>query len=326
MSGLYLTGGRQKKRLVKGDEEWTAYEKALIIRLDPTRGTWEPCVEYESPLEARPNEDSSILFKGGHLEGNRLYICTSTEVLVYEVPRFKRVGYVSLPCFNDLHHVRPTSGGNLLVASTGLDMVVECTGHGEVLREWNVLGEDPWARFSRTVDYRKVPTTKPHRSHPNFVFQMEGQIWVTRFEQRDAICLTHPGEHIEIGIQRPHDGLRYGDRLFFTTVDGHVVVVDAKTRKIEAAVDLKAVGGDGDALLGWCRGVAVVDESRAWVGFTRIRKTVFLENISWVKHGLREVEKPTHIALYDVATRTCLEEIDVERYGLDILFGIFHVA
>ena len=137
--------------------------------------------------------------------GIKLYACTSTEVLVFEVPGFRRIGYVSLPCFNDLHHVTPTRDGNLLVANTGLDMVVKFTPQSKVLAEWNVSDEDLWSRFSRSVDYRKVETTKPHQSHPNFVFELSDDVWVTRFEQRDAVCLTSRGKKVSIGAQRPHE-------------------------------------------------------------------------------------------------------------------------
>src|SRR5205807_3541516 len=130
----------------------------------------------------------------------------------------RRVGYVSLPCFNDLHHVRPSGDGNLIAVNTGLDMVVKFTPQGRVLQEWWVLDEPRWSRFSRTLDYRKVESTKPHQSHPNFAFVLEGDLWVTRFRQRDAICLTKPGGRIDIGVESPHDGLLSGNRIWFTTV------------------------------------------------------------------------------------------------------------
>ena len=84
-------------------------------------------MEYQSPAEARANENSSNVFKAGTLIGDTLYACTSTEVLIFKLPEFKQIGYISLPCFNDVHHVTPSSDGNLLVASTGLDMVVKFT-------------------------------------------------------------------------------------------------------------------------------------------------------------------------------------------------------
>jgi hypothetical protein len=61
------------------------------------------------------------------------------------------------------------------------------------------------------------------------------------------------------------------------------------------------------------------------VGFSRIRKTWYQENVLWVKSVLRDGmhEKPTHIALYDLANRTCVQEFDLEAHGLHVLFSIF---
>jgi hypothetical protein len=323
LTHLYVTGGRQKKRILKTEEEWNLYERALIFCLNPAAQTCETCIDYVTPPEVRPGEETSILFKGGTLKDSRLYICTSTEALVYTVPGFDGVGYVSLPCFNDLHHVSPTSDGALLAVSTGLDMVVEFSPEGVVMREWGVLGTDPWIRFSKQIDYRMVPTTKPHRSHPNFVFQIDQDIWVTRFVQKDAVSLTRPDQRIEIGVEKPHDGLVYRDWIYFTTVDGHLVIVNKKSLQVAEVVDLNLIDNESHALLGWCRGLCVVDERLVWVGFTRVRKTQFMENINWVKHAFREAEKPTHVALYDLAARKCLQEVDLEVYGMNVVFGIF---
>jgi len=156
MSLLYLLGGRQRKSLFKNEEEQRLYEAALILLLDTSTGIAKVEIEYKTPPEACSSNESSHTFKSASLVGNKLYTCTSTEVLIFEVPSFKRIGYVSLPCFNDLHHVAPTPEGNLLAANTGLDMVVMFTPGGRVLAEWNVLGEDPWSRFSRDLDYRKI--------------------------------------------------------------------------------------------------------------------------------------------------------------------------
>jgi len=274
-------------------------------------------------LDVRPSANSSVLFKAGTQRGDQLYVCTSTEVLVYKVPQFEPICYVSLPCFNDLHHVCPTYEGNLLVADTGLDMVVEFTRQGEVLREWNVLGEDQWGRFSREVDYRKVATTKPHRSHPNYVFQLGPDLWVTRYEQRDAVCLTRSAPSIVIGIENVHDGHVEKNWIYFTTVDGNLVLVDRSTLQVSNVVDLKVIDNECRALLGWCRGLMVLDEARVWVGFTRVRKTRFMENLNWVKHVFHDVEKPTHLALYDLSARKCLREIDLEPYGINVVYSIF---
>lgn len=321
---LYVTGGRQRKQILgKRSPEWNLYEKALIIELDIETQQSKICVEYESPPDSRPDKVYSILFKHGTLQGNKLYVCTSTEVLVYEVPAFRHVGYVSLPCFNDLHHVCPTANGTLLVASTGLDMVIEFTPAGKVLRQWNVLGGDPWGRFSEAVDYRKVSTTKPHKSHPNFVFQIGQEIWVTRAWQRDALCLTDSDKRIEIGLQTVHDGLVLGNSVYFTLVDGRVVVVDQRRLRVVEVIDLTTMDNEGRTVLGWCRGLMTIDENRMWVGFTRVRKTKWRENVLWIKQGFREVDKPTHIALYDVASKKRIREIDLEKHGMNIVFSMF---
>jgi hypothetical protein len=324
MAGLYLLGARQRRLRLKKEEEWNLYEAALVLRLDTETCEVRTCVEYKSPPEARAGEDSSNVFKSGTLVGNTLYTCTSTEVLIFDLPTFRQTGYVSLPCFNDLHHIKPSADGNLIAVSTGLDMVIKFSPRGEVLAEWCVLDEKPWSRFSRSVDYRKVDSTKPHKSHPNFVFELQGDLWVTRLKQRDAICLTKPGGRIEIGVESPHDGLVRGDRVYFTTVDGRIVIASAHTHAVERIVDLKAIS-DRNVLLGWCRGLLPVDQQKTWIGFTRVRKTRFVENVLWVRDVFRDgmVARPTHIALYDIVNKRCLREVDLEAHGMNVVFGIF---
>jgi hypothetical protein len=319
---LLVLGGRQRKRALKVDEEWTLYEKAVILEVD-TRCA-EACMlaEYETPANARANSNSSVLFKAGALEGNKLYACTSTEILIYDLPHFSLSTYISLPCFNDLHHVRPTREGNLLVANTGLDMVIELTTNGTVLREWSALGEDPWQRASRSTDYRKVDTTKPHRAHPNHVFFLDEHLWVTRAQQKDAICLTDRNRRIAIGGEYIHDGCPFRGMIYFTSVDGRVILVDRESLKIAEIIDLKTIRENGGELLGWCRGLWVVDERYLWIGFTRVRKTKFMENINWVKHAGGDHSKPARIALYDIVAKKCVREIDLERFGLNVVFNM----
>lgn len=224
---LYVVGGEERHmNFIDRNTEWPPYQKAIIAEIDLNGNRARRLVEYISPPEVYTSENSDILFKSGTLKNNRFYVCTKTEVLIYSFPEFEKVGYITLPCFNDLHHVFPTDNGTLIVVVTGLDLVIEMTEKGEILREWNVLGEPSWQRFSKSIDYRKILTTKPHQSHPNYAFQLENELWVTRFEQRDAICLTDPTLCINIGIEKPHDGISYNKNIYFTTVDGHVVIAN----------------------------------------------------------------------------------------------------
>ncbi len=322
MKPLYITGGTQKPVGLKARQEWELYEKAIILRVDPECRTIERVVEYVTPPPLRPDRDSSISFEGGTVEGDRLYTCTRTETLVYRLPDFGLVNHLSLPCFNDVHHVRPTPEGNVIVTNTGLDMVLESTLDGKIVNEWGVLGESPWVRFSREVDYRKVPTTKPHGAHPNYTFVLDGELWVTRCHQSDAICLTQNGRRIQVGGEVCHDGEVRDGKIYFTTVNGTIVVVDAKTLQTQTVVDLKQIDNPGNAILGWCRGLLVVDENHVWVGFTRLRTTKFKENVKWVKSLIKGEEKPSHIALYDISAQRRLMEIDLEPAEMHMVFGI----
>ena len=322
MSDIYVVGGHVRQNVFRTLEEWQSCDKGRIVRLDVSNGESQSCVEYLSPPEACANELPAILFKSAYLDKDTLYACTSTEVLIYKLPDFRCIKYLSLPCFNDVHHVCPTGKDTLAVAVTGLDMVVEITMDGEVVREWSVLEEDLWARFSRDLDYRKVPTTKPHHSHPNHVFQVDGELWVTRFKQKDAICLTKPGGRIDVAVERPHDGYLFGDSVYFTTVDGHVVVADQKTHKVRQTFDLNEMHPEPPKVLGWCRGLLPLDERFVWVGFTRVRPTKFKENLAWIRNGATR-HKASHIALYDLERRECVQEIPLEPHGIGVVFSMF---
>jgi len=332
MSKLYVLGGRQRKVGLKAptyEDEWYLYEAALVLEVDTETGAARTCVEYETPRELRAGEQKAGNFHSGALVGDTLYSCTMTEVLAFRVPDFRQVGYISLPHFNDLHHVTPAADGNLLVVSTGLDMVFKITPEGQVLAEWCVADEVPWSRFCHDVDYRVVVTTRPHLSHPNFVFELDDTLWVTRFEQGDTICLNQPGKRIALNVWRPHDGVVCGKRVFFTGVEGRVVVVNRCTLRVDEIIDLRKIqDGDKEILPAWCRGLLLVDERRMWVGFTRIRQTLLRENVRWVKTVLGEgtVAKPTHIALFDIVSKQCLNEIDLEPHGMHTVFGIFPAA
>jgi len=322
---LYISGGRQRSPIFRKLEEWQSSVQALLIELDSERNESKPRVEYVSSPDVCADHMPAMLFKSASLYGSTLYLCTSTEVMAYRLPDFSLVHYISLPFFNDLHHVSPTGRGTMLVAITGLDMVVELTPTGEILREWSVLGGDPWLRFSRDVDYRKVASTKPHHSHPNYVFELDDEVWVTRLQQRDAICLSRPGPPIDIAVGQPHDGCVYGDRIYFTTVNGHIAIANRKSLKIEEIVDLNSMSGRTGQALGWCRGILPIDERWVWVGFTRIRPTKFLENVAWIRHAGSERHKPSHLAIYDLKSRKCEQEIELEPHGLGVVFSILPV-
>lgn len=323
MNSMYVMGGQQpyERPLRAGANDWYKYEKGLIMQVFPETGEVKQVYEYVSPPEvvAEPNQEPAILFKSGTMVGNTIYACTQTEIMIFELPGFKRVKYITLPRFNDLHHVRPTPNGTLLVANTGLDMALEMTMDGEIVNEWNTLGEDPWGRFSRDIDYRKI-STKPHASHPNHVFILGEEFWATRFQQKDAISLVDPSRRIALNVERVHDGVPHNGKIYFTSVDGHVLIADQQTLKVEEDIDLNTMAEE-NSILGWCRSI-LIDGDKIWVGFSRLRPTKFRENVSWVKNGFKR-SLPTHVACYDLTRRECVKEVDMEQHGLNAVFSIF---
>lgn len=317
---LYVVGGRQGelRPITAGNGNWNGYHEGVILRVTPSTQAWEECLTYVSPPEVYSPEESAITFQAGAIQDNLLYICTQTEVMVYELPAFKRIAYFSLPIFNDLHHARPTPTGDLLLANAGLEMVIHATLNGEICNVWNVLGEEPW-QLKSDVDYRKV-STKPHHSHPNYLFYIGSEPWATRFHQGDAICLTNPEKRIEISKERIHDGVVHEGKVYFTSVSGSIYIADTSTLKVERVINLSEMHPEG-TLLGWCRSL-YVDGDRIWVGFSRIRPTKWRENVTWVVRGFKHVQ-PTHIGCYDLVKGECVEEVNLEPMGLNAVYSIF---
>lgn len=330
MPKLFIVGGRARAN-VKATE-WNGFERAVVLSLDTETGKAETCISVTSPPEACPDNEPSILFKAGTFTGDRLWLCTQTEVMAYSVPDFRRTHYVSLPCFNDIHHVTPSVRGTILVAVTGLDMVIEMTDSGYVLREWDVMGDPLWARFSRDVDYRKIPTTKPHVAHPNFVFGLEDQIWTTRCDTLDAVCLEDMEKRIPVDIGYIHDGHVRGDLVYFTVVTGDIVIYDWKRGQVHARINLNVLTNTPDGRpLGWCRGIKILSDDRVLLGFTRVRETKTREKLIWIRERLGSLRGgtptpwyplPTRIACFDIKRGRLEWQIDLEPFGMNAAFSI----
>ncbi|MBU8869984.1 MAG: hypothetical protein KOO60_03805 [Gemmatimonadales bacterium] len=326
MSIYYVTGGRQRPN-AKGHIEWFSYGKASIFSFDDRNGSIAECATYSTPIEIRPEDPkANIVFKAGSIAKGNLVVCTQTEILTYSLPDFRQIGYASHPWLNDVHHVKVNGDGNFLVANTGLDLVLELTPAGKLVKEWSTLvDENPWDRFDREKDYRRVVTTKPHHSHPNYVFEHGDDLWVSRFVQRDAFCLTNPSKRINIGLEKIHDGVVVGDQVTFTTVDGHVAVADLLSCKVLRVYDLNKITGN-DKTLGWCRGLHILDEDRVLVGFSRLRPSKFRENVRWVKFkaGMRKDagKLPTRVVCFNLEKQTIEGEFNLEKEGCNAVFSI----
>ncbi len=314
---LVVVGGRQ--RAPSGVREigggWYGYAGGVVLRV--CDGTPELVAEYSSP-PGTCGPDDPVLLKSGSVSPGRLHLCTQTEILDMVLPDLRVERHLSLPFFNDVHHVVPTPAGTRLVAVSGIECVVEVADDGTVVRAWHTLGGDPSESISGGRDLRMGVDLKPHASHPNHVFLLGDERWATRFEQRDAISLDDPTRRIVIDEERIHDGFLHDGRVHFTTVNGYVAVADARTLERVALHSLADGLGD-DESLGWVRGLWVGSD-HAWVGFSRIRFTKVRARVSFLRTGTRS--RPTRIARYSLPDWRLEEEIDLEPAGCNAVFTV----
>jgi len=315
---LILSGATQKAGLKK---DWEQFKKGLVLSFHTKSQQIQKVIEYISPPDVCADDDPSISFTAATLRKNKLYVPTHTEILVYDLNTYQLEKYFTYPSLNDVHHVYPRNNGNLLICNTGLDMVIETSPKGVILNEWNVGRGGPWKAFDPLIDYRKVPTTKPHKHHPNFVFELEDEIWVTRCLQKDAICLTDPWKEITIGRQLIHDGVLYKNHLYFTQVDGHIIKVNAGSLQVVQDIDLTTVGSHEEKL-GWCRGIKPLTEDIILVGFTRIRPSSRVNEDGSREYYGQHGFLPTRIACYNIKEMALMWEKDLEPHGMNAIYSI----
>src|SRR5271155_3453598 len=113
---IWIVGGEQRG-VPHWTREWRRYQRALVVKAEA--GQTQRVLEYESPPEHCCGDAPSILFKAATISGDRAYLCTQTEVLICDFPSFAIQKVISLPCFNDVHHVAVGPDGLLYVAVTG---------------------------------------------------------------------------------------------------------------------------------------------------------------------------------------------------------------
>lgn len=322
---MIVVGGRQRAGAIDLDE-WHAYEAALIVIVDPESNRMEVMVEYVSPPEVCAADQPSIVFKAGQRRGDRLLVCTQTELIEFNCRTWQRTRYLTHPWFNDVHHVCYGDDHCWMVADTGLDLVLKVDLNGQVVDSWNV-GETPtWDRFDRDVDYRLVATTKPHEAHHNYVCQVGGEWWATRYQYQDAVRIDDLTQRMLIPPGHPHDGqVIDGGDLVFTTTNGHVVRMNASSLQQAECFDLN-VNSHPANQLGWCRGISFDQPHFAWVGFSRLRPAWVRKYLSWIKQGFQHRgtygTQPTRIALYDLSGPTLVREINLESIGMNAVFDI----
>ena len=328
LNNFFVVGGRQAANsYLKG--EFGGYKEATICQVSTADFNIKTCTEYISPTEVCPDKNPTMVFKAGTVYRDNFYVPTQTEILIYDVKTFKMRDHISLPCFNDLHHVNINRSGNIVVANTGLDIVLEIDHDGNIIKEWSVVNENTWHRFSREIDYRKVNSTKPHKAHTNFIFINNNDIWATRFKQKDAICLTDSDKKINIEVGNCHDGIVHNNKVYFTCTNGLIVKCCLDSLQVEKIHDLNFSNQDKKISLGWCRGLSMVGDDKCLVGFSRLRPTKIIENVLWVRGMLKLNEHigrlPTRVGLYNLAEERMEWEVNLEVHNINVIFSIHNI-
>jgi hypothetical protein len=272
--------------------------RALLGVLDTETGEIRHVFEYEPPDWLRGGQ--YIQFTGFRFDGTRFYLCLFNEILWFDAwPPREPAGRVTHPQLNDVHDCQPWRDG-LLVANTGLETIDHLGLDGSLLRRWDLLeGEADARRIDPQLDYRLVPSTKPHRRHSNHVFLLSGEVWATQMITSEAICLTASAPRVTMDVGMPHDGLVGADgEVVFTTTNGHLVVVSGRDPTAKQIHDLAAMTPEL-AQLGWCRGVAPNPEQPGsyFVAFSKARRSKWREVGFWIRHGHDTPQ--SRICLYD---------------------------
>jgi len=275
-------------------------------------------IDYRPPPE-NLEEGLSVRFTGGCPWRGRWFQTTSTELVIFDMADWSVERVISHTSFNDLHGVAVIDN-EIAVVNTGLEMVQFLDTDGQIVREMNVASKPTWERFDRSTDYRKVVSTKPHEVHVNHAFKLDGQWWATRCLMCDAINLNNPKDRIEIAVGHPHDGFKRGDFVYFTTTNGHIVVANATTRKVEEVINIEALDST-EGLKGWCRGLEI-DGNYAYVGFTRLRATKWKKAFRVFKDIMHGSARDSHICKIDLKRKAIVDTLVYKDIGSAAIFSL----
>ncbi len=324
MPKILITGGQQREN---GFElgEGKYYKAAKLLRLDTETGVFEELLSFTDGKENYPDEYPNLEFTVGAVEDDKLWLPTDTEVRLYNYPDLELLKIISFPFFHNIHHVAAFDD-HIAVVSTGLDLIVLLSRDTlEPVEFINTEGKDPWHRFSKNTDYRKIHSTRPHDSHPNFIFKLDGDYWVTRCTQEDIVCLRDITKRVDISRKKTisiHDGLIVDGKIYFTEVDGTIVIVDAKTLSIVETIDLAQLDGK-KSLKGWCRGILYEDDI-FYVAFSRLRKTKNKKKLDWIRKAANKNmgSSDALIVAYDLIKKRKLGEWKLPTSSIDAIYGL----
>jgi hypothetical protein len=248
---------------------------------------------------------------------------THTELLWIDPATLAVVRRVSHPLFHNVHSaaVHPVDG-RIALTCAGIESVLELSPSGALLAHHFLRGGSFAEAYPGVSDFRLADhdAFKPHSHHPNHACWVGDELWVTRFETKDAVSIPH-GRRVALGGV-PHDGRLRAGRAWFTRITGQVVVVDPASATLERTIDLAAAAGP--LALGWCRGVEVA-EGRLFVGFSMLRSTWHREVLRHLIYGAAGEKRPTRVVEADPATGAVLREWILGGAAGGTVYGVLAV-
>ena len=180
---------------------------------------------------------------------------------------------VSSPLFNALHSISRTQRG-YLVASTGLDLILEFKRDGEILWNWwatdHGFEETPTGRrrvLDKSADHRAVQYgTLSQTTHVNSAAELpDGRVLASLFHQGSVIVIdreTGKWQPVLEGLDHPH-AVRILDRTHFTvadTVHGRALLV-----RINGTGERGQVEEEIDAGTSWLQDCRYDVEHESWI-------------------------------------------------------------
>ena len=317
---LYVTGARRNKEEFSTDKFSSCYDAGIFEINFSKKTIVREYIENKANKEIYVPE-YTLSFRGGCIHRGSLMTCNHSEIVTLNINDFTITNRITNNNFNDLHCVQYFKGEKWVV-STGIDMAIKLSGDNSV--ELFPVNGSASNVYNEKLDYRNI-CTKPHGSHPNFLFATDDGVWATRFKERDAVLLTDPDKTINVNVERPHDGVVRGGSVFFTTVDGCVVESDIKTGNVIKVYDIKA--NNSSAERGWCRGLCV-EGDYLYVGFTVIRHSKNIERLSYVTDTLRVLgdklknKFPARIVKYNLKKERIEDEMRFKLSEIGVIFSI----
>ena len=291
----------------KTTRDWENFKQAVILIVD-----WDLQKVVKRISGPRPPchiaKDAPCLYTAGSIYNNHFYVANTTEIHKYDLDSWQIVKKYSHETFNDIHHVAvdPTKK-QIIVTNTGFEAVQLLNMDGSLFETFGVGCDFANRRFSHIKDFRTLKNTKPHHVHVNHARFYKGEVYATRFFQKDLICLTNFEKRIDIKIGNPHDGFLVGDDVWLTTTNGFIVKANIKTLTVTEVYNVNLMYPK-TKIIGWVRGIYVI-KGQAYIGMSSFRPTKFAEFQKWIRKGICSVS--SRIIQIDLSKKRIVQEWEI---------------